>query len=96
MMRYEWIRRLPWAPLLSMVISATLALWLLWRPDLLSTLPLPLRLPLVVLGAWALGAGFMHGLGLQVRPGWPRRLLGEPTCWWLLGVFALIVLWRAF
>ncbi|EPC01345.1 hypothetical protein L861_12285 [Litchfieldella anticariensis FP35 = DSM 16096] len=95
-MRYEGLRRLPWAPLLSMAVSAWLSLWLLWQPELLSHLSMPIRLPLIVLGAWALGAGFMHGMGLEARPGWPRRLLGEPACWWLLGLFTLVVVWRAF
>lgn len=95
-MQLERLRHWPLMPLLSMSLSAGLALWLLWQPELLSELPMPARLPLVLLGAWALGAGFTHGMGLPLHGRWARRLLGEPARWWLLGIFGLVVVWRAF
>lgn len=85
----------PGAPLLAMGISTVLALWLLWRPDLLSALPLIWRLPLILWGVWALGAGFMLGAGLVPEQGGMKRYLGEPLCWWLLGSFTLMVVVRA-
>ncbi|SDL07730.1 hypothetical protein SAMN05192555_102344 [Franzmannia pantelleriensis] len=86
---------LPQAPLVAMGVSTLLALWLLWRPELLSTLAMVWRLPLIVLGVWALGAGFSLGAGLVPEHGRLRRLLGPPLCWWLLGAFSLVVLARA-
>lgn len=86
----------PQSPLLAMGVSTLLAIWLLWRPDLLSTLPfLPWRLPLILLGVWALGAGFMQGVGLAPEQGRWKRYLGEPLCWWLLAGFSMVVVLRA-
>nr|WP_156889295.1 hypothetical protein [Halomonas sp. 1513] len=86
---------LPQAPLVAMALSTLLALWLLWRPELLSALAMVWRLPLIVLGAWALGAGFSLGAGLVPEQGRLRRWLGPPLCWWLLGAFSLVVVARA-
>lgn len=86
---------LPQAPLLALGISTLLALWLLWRPELLSALPLLWRLPLMLLGIWALGAGFMLGAGLVPNGGRLQRYLGEPLCWWLLAGFTVIIVTRA-
>ncbi|WP_148254598.1 cyd operon YbgE family protein [Aidingimonas lacisalsi] len=94
-MEQETIDKNPWLPLATMGVSAVLALWLLWRPELLSALGMPLRVPAILLGVWALGAGFMYGMGLRPVQGWCRRLLGAPTCWWVLGAFTLLLMWRA-
>lgn len=79
--------------LLSLVVSALLALWLLIRPELISGLELGWRLPVWCLGVWALGAGFSHGMGLAAsRSGWSRRLLGAPLCWVLLALLSVLLL----
>ncbi|QJQ95296.1 MULTISPECIES: hypothetical protein [Halomonadaceae] len=85
----------PWTPLLAMGVSALLAIWLLWHPELISNLPMILRLPLIALGVWALGSGFMQGMRLTARPGWLRRLLGPPASWYVLALFTLVLLARA-
>ncbi|WP_207116423.1 cyd operon YbgE family protein [Halomonas sp. YLGW01] len=83
-----------WLPFGGLLLSSLLAVALLWRPETLSDLAWGWRLPLVVLGSWALGAGFMHGLGLVVTRPWGRRLLAAPLCWWGLAGFALFVAGR--
>lgn len=85
----------PWTPLVALLLSAGLAVWLLLQPGLLRDLSLPLRLPLMGLGIWALGAGFVLGVGLLPEGGRWQRYLGEPLCWWLLGGFTLVVVVRA-
>lgn len=80
--------------LLALVLASAMALLLLLRPEIISGLPLPWRLPLWLLGVWALGAGFAHGAGLTVRPGSVRRWLGPPWCWVALGVFGVLLLLR--
>ncbi|GHC19786.1 cyd operon YbgE family protein [Aidingimonas halophila] len=94
-MGHDRLYRHPWSPLMTMGVTAGLALWLLWRPELLSSLAMPLRLPAIALGVWALGAGFVYGMGLYDQSHWRQRLLGAPTCWWVLGVFTLLLIWRA-
>lgn len=71
-------------------VSALLAMGLLWQPQVIGALPWPWRLAMVALGAWALGIGFMVGVGLRPIGGWGRRLLGEPLCWPLLGSFTAL------
>ncbi|WP_156105293.1 cyd operon YbgE family protein [Litchfieldella xinjiangensis] len=87
--------RLPWSPMLAMVLSATMAVGLLWWPDLLTQLSMPMRFPLILLGVWALGAGFTQGMGLEPRASWLRWLVSEPLSWGLLVSFALVLVWRA-
>ncbi len=80
--------------LLALVLASLMALLLLLRPEIISGLPLVWRLPLWLLGVWALGAGFAHGAGLTVRPGPVRRWLGAPWCWLALGMFGVLLLLR--
>lgn len=79
------------AKLVSLVAAALLALWLLVQPEIISGLSLGWRLPVWLLGVWAVGAGFFHGMGLA-KHGWPRRLLGAPLCWLLLALLFVLLL----
>lgn len=88
-------RPLPRGPLVSMLVAAGLALWLLLRPELLSGLVMPLRLPLIGLGVWALGSAFMQPLGLEVRRPWLRRATTPPLSLAVLALFTLVVVLRA-
>lgn len=84
------------AQMVSLVASVLLALWLLIRPEAIGGLALGWRLPVWILGIWALGAGFYHGMGLaELRTGWSRVLLGAPLCWVLMVLLALILLLRS-
>lgn len=83
------------AQLVSLGVSVLLALWLLVRPETIGGLALGWRLPVWILGVWALGAGFYHGMGLAAaKNGWRRHLLGAPLCWVLMSVLALVLLLR--
>ncbi|GHA95815.1 hypothetical protein [Modicisalibacter luteus] len=82
------------AQLLSLGAASLLALWLLLEPQLIRALPLGWRLPVWLLGVWAVGAGFFHGMGL-VRPGWSARLLGAPLCWGLMLMLLMVLLIRS-
>lgn len=82
------------AQLVSLLAAAALALWLLIHPEAISGLSLGWRLPVWLLGVWAVGAGFAHGMGL-VRRGWPQRLLGAPLCWVLLALLFVFLLLRS-
>lgn len=83
-----------WLPFAGLVLSSVLSVALLWRPETLSGLSWAWRLPMMVVGLWALGAGFMHGVGLTAPRRWERQLLAAPLCWWGLAGFALFVLGR--
>ncbi|WP_163560935.1 cyd operon YbgE family protein [Halomonas sp. NO4] len=85
---------LPWVPLGAMLLAAGLALALLLRPELISGLAMPLRLPLIALGVWALGSAFMQPLGLEVRHPGLRRLTTPPLSLAVLALFTLVVLLR--
>ncbi|MCE8019600.1 hypothetical protein HOP51_05620 [Halomonas sp. MCCC 1A11036] len=95
-MRTEVQDRPMWLTLAAMLVAAALALWLLIRPELLSGLPMFLRMPAIGLGVWALGAAFMQPLGLEFRRHWLRRVTNPPWNWAVLGAFAVIVVVRAF
>ncbi|SFH20769.1 hypothetical protein [Modicisalibacter xianhensis] len=82
------------AQLVSLGAASLLALWLLLEPRMISALPLGWRLPVWLLGVWAVGAGFFHGMGL-VRRGWSARLLGAPLCWGLMALLFLVLLIRS-
>lgn len=88
-------RRLPGVTLGAMLLAAALALWLLWQPALISTLPMGVRLPLIGLGVWALGAAFMAAMGLEARRPWLRRMTTPPWSLAALGAFTLVLLVRA-
>jgi predicted membrane protein len=94
-MRIESPQRLPGAPLVAMLVAAILAISLLVQPGLLQGVPLPLRLPLILLGIWALGSAFMQGMGLQGRAGWFRRATSPPWSHGALVAFTLVILIRA-
>ncbi|MBS9405108.1 hypothetical protein KG088_15910 [Halomonas sp. TRM85114] len=85
----------PWVALVVMLFAAGLAIWLLLEPALLRSLPLPLRLPLIGLGVWSLGAAFTHGMGVKVRRRWLRRAVSPLWSRLALGVFALTLVMRA-
>lgn len=93
-MRIETRRRLPWMTLGTLLLAAGLAVWLLLQPALLRDLPLPLRLPLMGLGVWALGAAFMLALGVEARWPWLRRMTTPPWSLAALVAFALVLLGR--
>ncbi len=86
--------RLPVLTLGATLLAAALALWLLWQPALISTLPMALRLPLIGLGVWSLGAAFMAAMGLEARRPWLRRMTTPPWSLLALGAFTLLLLWR--
>ncbi|MCW4151530.1 hypothetical protein OM427_18555 [Halomonas sp. 18H] len=52
---------------ISLLVAALLSVWWLLRPELLAPLPLSLRLPLVVLGVWAVGAAFVRPLAQDLE-----------------------------
>ncbi|MDX5378420.1 MAG: hypothetical protein LPK08_13025 [Halomonas sp.] len=95
-MRTEVQDRPMWLPLAAMLVAAALALWLLMRPELLSGLPMFLRMPAIGLGVWALGAAFMQPLGLEFRRHWLRRATAPPVSLVALAAFVLLVVIRAF
>lgn len=84
-----------WLAMGGMLLAAALALWLLLDPELISGLPMPLRLPVIGLGFWALGAAFMQPMGLELRRHWQRRATSPPVSLVALGTFTLIVVVRA-
>ncbi|MCE8013750.1 hypothetical protein HBJ58_16630 [Halomonas desiderata] len=84
-----------WLNLGAMLVAAALALWLLVRPELISGLPMALRLPAMALGIWALGAAFMQPLGLELRRHWQRRATSPPISLAALAAFTLLVVVRA-
>ncbi|WP_227370193.1 cyd operon YbgE family protein [Halomonas sp. M20] len=95
--KHRYGRRSPYGSqgkLLSLLTASFMALWLLINPAIISGLSLGWRLPIWLLGVWAVGAGFFHGMGL-VRRGWMQSLLGAPQCWVLLLFFYVIVLIRS-
>jgi predicted membrane protein len=83
-----------WLPFAGLMLSSVISVALLWRPEALSGLSWQWRLPLVLLGLWAVGAGFMHGVGVTAPRRWLRQLMAAPVCWWGLVVFALFVFGR--
>lgn len=91
----EMRRCLPGVTLGAMLLAAALALWLLWQPTLISALPMGLRLPLIGLGVWALGAAFMAAMGLEAHQYWLRRMTTPPWSLVALGAFTLVLLVRA-
>lgn len=88
-------RLLPWVALGAMLLAAGLSLALLLRPELISGLAMPLRLPLIALGVWSLGAAFMQSLGLEASRHWLRRATTPPLSLAALALFTLVVLLRA-
>lgn len=86
------------SPLLMLWLAAGIAVWLLLRPDLLEGLPLMWRVPLIVIGAWALGAAFVRPLVLEVGQGWLWRQAGAPwsrlALWGVAGVVLCLEVWR--
>ncbi|EWH01464.1 hypothetical protein [Halomonas sp. BC04] len=84
-----------WLAMGSMLLAAALALWLLLHPELISGLPMALRLPVIGLGVWALGAAFMQPMGLELRRHWQRRATTPPWSLVALGAFTLVVVMRA-
>ncbi|SEL97914.1 hypothetical protein [Halomonas daqiaonensis] len=94
-METETRRRLPGVTLGAMLLAAVLAMWLLWQPGLISTLPMALRLPLIGLGVWALGAAFMAAMGLEARRYRLRRMTTPPWSLIALGAFTLVLVLRA-
>ncbi|WP_136253041.1 cyd operon YbgE family protein [Onishia niordana] len=83
-----------WLPFAALVLSSIISVVLLWRPEVLSSLSWGWRLPMVMVGVWALGAGFMHGVGLTTHQRWGQRLMAGSTCGWGLLGFAMFVLAR--
>ncbi|MEX2366139.1 MAG: hypothetical protein WD601_06005 [Pseudohongiellaceae bacterium] len=94
-MMIESPQRLLGSPLVAMLVAAVLAIWLLVQPELLQALSLPWKLPLMLLGVWALGSAFMQGMGLQARVGWCQRATSPPWSHGALLGFTLVVLVRA-
>jgi hypothetical protein len=93
-MRDETRQPPPWVDLGALMLAAGLAAWLLMEPGLLRGLALPWRLPLIGLGAWALGSAFLQGLGLTLPRGPARRLTSPPWSLAALGAFTLVLLAR--
>lgn len=73
--------------LAGLLLAAGLAVWLLFEPQLIGALPMPLRLPMVLLGAATLGVAFAAPLVRETG----RR---TPSPAWRLGAlvaFALLL-----
>lgn len=85
------------SPLLMLWLAAGVAVWLLYRPELLQDMPLVWRVPLIALGAWALGAAFVRPLTLEVGEGRLWRLAGAPwsrlALWGFAGMIVSRGLW---
>lgn len=81
--------------LLALLLAAGLAVWLLLRPELVSTLPLAWRLPLILLGVWSLGAAFLGPYGVVPHRRWQRWVVTPPGTLLALGIFALLLVGRA-
>ncbi len=79
----------------ALLLAAALAVWLLLQPSLIQGLAWPLRLPAVLLGAWALGAGFIGPLEPPFRRRWLRRAASPPWNLAALGSFALLLAVRS-
>ena len=86
------------SPLLTLLLAAVLAIWLLLRPEPIQALPMVWRLPLILSGAWALGAAFVRPLALDA--GEVRLLcltgarLSRWTLWGFAGVIVCLEAWR--
>ncbi|RTR02404.1 hypothetical protein [Halomonas nitroreducens] len=78
-------------PLTLLLLAAGTAIWLLLQPETLQALPLAWRLPLVGIGAWALGSAFARPLTLEVGEGWLWRQAGARWSRLALWGFALVV-----
>ena len=89
------LSRSRWEPDISLLIAACLSVWLLLQPALIQGLPLGMRLPAILLGLWALGAGFLRPLELQAPHRFGHRLLSPPWSLVALGLFAGLLLGRA-
>lgn len=77
--------------LVGLLLAAGLAVWLLFEPELIGALPMPLRLPLVLLGVATLGAAFSAPLVME-------RARRAPSSAWRLGAlvaFTLLLAGRA-
>jgi hypothetical protein len=84
----------PGAVLGTLLVSAAMAVLLLLIPSPLSSLGMPWRWPLIVLGVWGVGAGLMGPLAMDMSSvrlrgfshGWPSRLALAvfALCWCLL------------
>ncbi|WP_373182505.1 cyd operon YbgE family protein [Halomonas campaniensis] len=95
-MRREMSLRHPaWREAVPLLVAAGLAVWLLLQPQLVSDLAMPLRLPVILLGVWSLGAAFMRPLGLVPRRHWQRRATSPPLSLAALALFTLVLLVRA-
>lgn len=85
-------------PLPTLLLAAGVAIWMLLRPELFLALPMAWRLPLMLIGAWALGAAFLRPLALEVGQGRLWRLTGAPSSRWALwamaGVVVCLELWH--
>ncbi|MBA2780004.1 hypothetical protein [Billgrantia kenyensis] len=84
-----------WLTMGAMLLAAALALWLLVRPELISGMSMALRLPVIALGVWALGAAFMRPLGLEFRRHWLCQATQPAASLVALAIFTAIVLLRA-
>ncbi|TLF48722.1 hypothetical protein FEI13_12400 [Halomonas urmiana] len=80
-------------PLLGLLLAAGVAVWLLLHPELFLAVPMAWRLPLILLGAWTLGAAFVRPLALEVGEGRLWRLSGMTWNRWALWGFAGVVVW---
>lgn len=80
-------------PLLALLLAAGIAVWLLFRSELFLAVTMPWRLPLILLGAWTLGAAFVRPLALEVGEGRLWRLSGMTWNRWALWGFAGVVVW---
>ncbi|GED22055.1 hypothetical protein HHA01_10320 [Halomonas halmophila] len=78
--------------LLSLLSAALLAVWWLWRPELMLVLPFSLRLPIVALGVWALGAAFIRPVAQDMELYRLLVLINTPWTHAALWGFAIVTL----
>ncbi|ALM53095.1 hypothetical protein BJB45_14185 [Halomonas huangheensis] len=79
---------------IMLATCAVLAVWLLIEPRLISGLAWPWRLPMILLGIWALGGGLAQPLLYGDVPAWLRLVGGLPWYPAALGVFIFLLLIR--
>ncbi|PTB01092.1 hypothetical protein C6V82_16825 [Halomonas urumqiensis] len=77
--------------MITLLLAAGLAVWLLMQPEVIKSLPMALRVPVILLGIWSLGAGFVQPMQDQQRRGLLGQALSPKASLLMLLVFALVL-----
>ncbi|XKE46589.1 hypothetical protein LG302_05465 [Halomonas organivorans] len=81
-------------PLVSLLVAAGLAVWVLWQPELVREMAWPWRAALVGLGVWALGVAFFRPVAMGRGEGALWRLTATRWSRAALWGFALLLVLR--